>query len=59
MGKGMPRTQTSQRVNPINIHCTAPTYPFSAASPKSQCRINLVLDPDQGIQDHRPRLVHI
>ena len=42
-------TQTSQSIDSINVHCTAPTDSFPTAPPKRQGRINLVLDPDQRI----------
>ena len=53
------RTQTSQRIHPINVHRTTPTDALPTAPPKRQRRINLILDPDQRIQHHRPRLVQV
>lgn len=52
-------TQTSQSIDPINVHRTAPTNALSATPSKRQRRIDFILDPDQRIQHHRPRLVQI
>lgn len=51
--------QTSQSINPINVHRTTPTDPLSAAPSESKCRIHLVLDSDQRIQHHGSCLVQI
>jgi hypothetical protein len=56
-GEGL--TQTSQSINPINIHRTAPTNPLSTAPSKSKRRIYLILNPDQRIQHHRSGLVQV
>ena len=57
--KGCRLTQTSQSINPINVHRTTPTDPLSAAPSESKCRIHLVLDSDQRIQHHGSCLVQI
>ena len=52
-------TQTSQSIHPVNIHRAAPTDPLPTAPSESQRRVHLVLNPDQRIQHHRPRLVQV
>jgi hypothetical protein len=53
------RTQTSQRINTINIHRTTTTNPLSTRSPESERRINFILNPNQRIQHHRTGFVQI
>jgi hypothetical protein len=57
--EGIRHTQTRQGINSINIHRTAPTNPLPTTSPKCECRINLILNPNQRIQHHRSRLIQI
>jgi hypothetical protein len=52
-------TQTSQSVDTINIHGTAPTDTFSATPSERKRRIHLILDPDQRIEHHGAGLVQI
>ena len=52
-------TQASQSIYSINIHRTAATNALSATPSERQCRIHLVLDPNQRIQHHRAGLVQI
>lgn len=52
-------TQTCQCVDSINVHRTAPANPLATASPERQCRVHLVLDPDQSVQHHWSGLVEI
>ena len=47
------RLSTRQRVGAVNIHRARPANPFSAGAPKGQCRVNLVFDLDQCVQQHR------
>lgn len=58
-GKGRRLTQTSQSINPINIHRTAPTNTLSAAPSERKRRIYLILDPDERIQHHGAGLVQV
>ena len=59
MSMHSPPTKTGKRINPINIHSTTPTNSLSTAPPKRQGRVNLILNPNQRIQHHRPGLVEI
>lgn len=45
-------TQTSQSILPVNIHRTRPTNSLPTRSPERQCRVDLVLDFDEGVEDH-------
>lgn len=54
-----PLTQTRQRVDTINVHCAATANTLSAASPESESRVHLVLDPDKRIQHHGSGLVQV
>lgn len=58
-GGKLERTQAGQRVAPLDVHGTAPTDTLSATPPERQRWVDLVLDPDQCIQDHGPRLVQV
>jgi len=51
--------QACQSVLPVNVHRATAADPFTAASSKRQCRVHLILDLENGIQDHRPRLVEV
>jgi len=59
VARGKGPTQTSQSINPINIHRTAAADPLAAAPPERQRRVHLVLDPDQRVQHHGSRLVQV
>jgi hypothetical protein len=52
-------TKTSQRIYSIYVHSAAPADTLAATPPKCQGWVDLVLDPDQGVQHHRPRLVQV
>ena len=54
-----PLTQTRQRVDTINVHCAATANALSAASPESEGRVHLVLDPDKRVQHHGSGLVQV
>lgn len=56
---GIKHTKTSQRIHTIDIHRTAPTDTLATAPSEGQCRVDLVLDPDQSIQHHGSGLVQI
>jgi len=51
--------QTSQCIDPVDIHRTAPTNTLSAASSEGQGRVNLILYPNQRVQNHRACFVQI
>lgn len=52
-------TQTSQRINSINIHGTASTDTLPTTPSKRERRVNLILDSDQRIQHHGSGLVEV
>ena len=52
-------TQTSQRVDTIDVHRTASADALSATPSEGKGRINLILNPNQGIQHHRSCLIQI
>lgn len=51
--------QTSQRIDAVDVHSTTTANPLSAGPAKRQRRIQLILDADQRVQHHRPRLVQV
>lgn len=51
--------ETGERIDTINVHCTAATDTFTTASTECQGRINLVLDLDERVQNHRTTLLHV
>lgn len=51
--------QACQGVLAVDVHGTASTNALSAAPPEGQRRILLVLDLDQGVQDHGAGLVEV
>ena len=52
-------TETCQGVNAIDVHCTAATNTFATAAAEREGRVQLVLDPNQGIEHHRARSFHV
>lgn len=52
-------TQACQGVLAIDVHGTATADTLTAASSESQSRVELVLDANNGIQDHRSSLVQV
>ena len=50
---------TGQRVDPVDIHRARPTNTFTARPTERQRWVNLVLDLDQRVQNHRTTGVHI
>lgn len=52
-------TQTSQRVDPVNVHRARPADALPAAPPERQRRVDLVLDPDQRVQHHGAGFVQV
>ncbi len=48
-----------QRVDPVDVHRTGSADAFAAGSAEGQRRVDLVLDLDQGVQDHRAASVHV
>lgn len=51
--------QARKRILPIDVHRTGPAYTLPARPSERQRRVNLVLDLDQRIQHHWPRLVQV
>lgn len=51
--------QACQGVLAVDVHGTASTNTLSATPSEGQRRIDLVLDLDQGVQDHRASLVEV
>lgn len=52
-------TKTRKGVLSVDVHGTASANTFTAASSESERRVDLVLDSDQGIQNHGSSLVKI
>lgn len=52
-------TQARKGVLSVDVHCAAAADTLSATPPEGQGRIQLVLDADNGIQNHRSRLVQV
>lgn len=52
-------TQTSQRVDSVNVHSTATADTLTAASSEGKCRVNFVLNANQSVEHHRTGLVQV
>lgn len=50
---------TSESVNAADVHGAGAADSLSAGSAERQCRIDLVLDLDQRVQDHRTNCVQV
>jgi hypothetical protein len=46
--------QTRQRVDAVNVHRARAADALAAGPTERQCRVEVVLDLDQGVQDHGP-----
>lgn len=55
----MPLTQASKGVLSIDVHGTAAANALPATPPEGQGGVQLVLDPDQRIEDHGSSLIEI
>ncbi len=53
------RTQAGKGVGAVNVHGTAAADALSAAAAEGQGGVELVLDADQGVEDHGARLVEV
>ena len=53
------RGQTGERVGPIDVHRAGAAHAFTAGSPERQRRIDLVVDLDQRVENHRSALIEI
>src|SRR5882724_6177032 len=53
------RRETSEVVGAIDVHGARTTDAFAAGAPERQRRIDLVVDLDQGVEDHRPTMIEI
>ena len=51
--------RTGKRVAAINIHGAGATDAFPAGAPERQCRINLILDLDQRVENHWTAVIHV
>jgi hypothetical protein len=51
--------ETGQRVYPVDVHRAGAAHALAARPPKRQRRVDLVVDLDQGIEDHRPAVIAI
>ncbi len=51
--------KAGQRVDPVDIHRAGATDAFAAGPAEGQGRIDLVLDLDQRVQNHRPAGIHV
>jgi hypothetical protein len=51
--------EAGQGVDAVNVHGATAADTLSAAPSEGQSRVNLVLDPNQGIQHHRAGLVKV
>lgn len=58
-GADWEHTQAGQRIASLDVHGTAPADTLPAAPSECQCWVDLVLDPDQRIEDHGSRLVQV
>jgi hypothetical protein len=48
-----------ERVDPVDVHGTRPADAFPAGAAEGQRRVDLVLDLDERVEDHRPAGVHV
>ena len=51
--------QAREGIGTVDIHRTATANALAAGTTESQRRIDLVLDLDQRVQNHRPAAVHV
>ena len=51
--------ETGEMVLSVDVHCAGTAHALPARPPERECRIDLVIDLDQGIEDHRPTMVPI
>jgi len=54
-----PHTQASEGVGAVDVHGAAAADALSAAAAEGEGRVELVLDADQGVEDHGPGLVEV
>lgn len=52
-------TQTSQRVDAVNVHGATSANTLSATPSEGESRVGLVLDPDQRVEHHGAGLVEV
>lgn len=53
------RTQAGKSVLAVDVHSAATADAFTATSSEGQSRVELVLDSDKGIENHRSSLVEV
>src|SRR3954471_19254536 len=51
--------RTGERVLAHDVHGTGAADALAAGAPEHQRRVDRVLDPDQGVEDHRPAVVAV
>ena len=51
--------ETRQCVDPVDIHRAGAAHAFTAGPPERQGRVDLVVDLDQRIEDHRPAVIAV
>lgn len=52
-------TQAGEGVGAVNVHGARAANTLSAGAAEGEGRIDLVLDADEGVENHRPRLVEV
>src|SRR5260370_21103486 len=53
------RLEASQRIGAVDVHCAGTANPFAARAAERQGRIDLVLDLDQRVENHRTAVVEV
>src|SRR5947209_18461605 len=48
-----------ERVRAVDIHRARAAYPFAARPAEGEGRVDVALDPDEGVQNHRPAVVGV
>jgi len=52
-------TEARESILAVNIHCAGTTNTLSTRATKSECRIYLILDFDERIENHRTALIEV
>ena len=53
------RARAGERVQPVDIHRAGAAYALAAGAAEGERRVDLVLDPDDGVENHRPAIVAV
>lgn len=51
--------EASEAITAVDVHGARSTDPLTARSPEGKCGINLVLDLDQGVENHGATFLEI